>query len=408
MKILYLHQYFTTPDFSGGTRSYEFAKRLVQRGHEVTILTSSAFLGDQWAPTRKWNSHTFDGIQVEVIPSGYSNKMAHSGRMMEFAGFATRATIKGFSMAADVVFATSTPLTISVPGILIARRLGIPFVFEVRDLWPEVPIAIGALKNPLVRSIALRMESWAYRNAQHIIALSPDMKSGIQNKGISADKVSVIPNAADLDLFGEACHQSSNPREQYSWLKDRPFVIYAGTLGVINNVEVMVDMAATVWNLNPEIRFVVVGDGVRREAVEKKALDAGVLNRNFFILPPLPKKDVARYIAEADLSLSLVAPIKALWANSANKVFDAMAAGTAVAINHGGWMAHVLTSSGAGLVLSHDDPASAGGQIAEALDHDPRLVSFGRKAANLAREKFDREILTTQLENILQKAVFDE
>ncbi len=405
MKILYLHQYFTTPQYSGGTRSYEFARRLAARGHEVTLLTTSAYLDPSWAPRPGWNVHDVEGVRVEVVGSAYSNRMGFARRLGQFGDFARRAALRGMSLPCDVVFATSTPLTIALPGMAVAGRRRVPLVFEVRDLWPEVPIAIGALKNPIMIRAARVLEDAAYGRSSAIIALSPDMKAGVQERGIAETKVSVIPNLSRPDLFSGREADGEAFRREHAWLGDRPLVLYAGTFGIINQVESMVAMARAAADFDPDIRFLAVGDGIRREAVEDAARQAGVLGTTFHILPPQPKSDIAALIATAQISISLVAPIRELWANSANKVFDAFAAGTTVGVNHGGWLADLLRESGAGHVLPHDDDAAAGRKLVQIVRDQRALADSERAARQLAATMFDSEVAADALERILQNAV---
>jgi hypothetical protein len=150
MRILYLHQYFNTPKMSGGTRSYEMARRLVKMGHDVHMVTSYR----EETNHTDWFTTIEDGITVHWLPLLYSNKMNYTQRIKAFVNFAVKSSIKAVSMKADIIFATSTPLTIAIPAVIASKRQKIPLVFEVRDLWPELPIAMGALKNPIARFLA--------------------------------------------------------------------------------------------------------------------------------------------------------------------------------------------------------------------------------------------------------------
>ena len=212
MKITYIHQYFNTRDMSGGTRSYEMARRLVSMGHEVTMITSwrSSHVGTHWFETDE------SGIKVLWLPVKYSNHMSYAARVRAFFRFAFGAARKAASLPADVVFATSTPLTIAFPGIFAAKALNVPMVFEVRDLWPELPIAIGALKNSMLKYAAVRLERFAYNNSSRIIALSPGMRDGVVRSGYSENRVTVIPNSADLELFDPISTESDFFTQQLS------------------------------------------------------------------------------------------------------------------------------------------------------------------------------------------------
>src|SRR5690606_21942813 len=251
MKILYFHQYFNTPEMSGGTRSYEMARRLVAAGHEVHMITSWVKETDQ----SDWYVTNEAGIHVHWFPNYYNNKMSYLDRIKAFFKFAFHAAKKGKSFKnVDVVFATSTPLTIALPAVLTANKLNVPMVFEVRDLWPELPIAMGALRNKFTQKLAYILESWAYKNSESIIALSPGMRDGIVKTGYPYNKVAVIPNSSDNELF-EVSHSSVEDfRSKFNWLGDRKLVVYTGTFGIINGVSYLVDLAEKVYNLDSEVR----------------------------------------------------------------------------------------------------------------------------------------------------------
>jgi UDP-N-acetylglucosamine:LPS N-acetylglucosamine transferase len=159
MKVIYLHQYFNTPKMSGGTRSYEMARRLVAAGHEVHMVTTwrTETAHDDWFHT------TESGIQVHWLPVSYSNSKTYTQRIRAVLSFAIQACRKAVDLKGDLIFATSTPLTIAIPGIYASWRNRLPMVFEVRDLWPELPIAVGALRSPVLKWLARKFERFTYR-----------------------------------------------------------------------------------------------------------------------------------------------------------------------------------------------------------------------------------------------------
>lgn len=404
MRILYLHQYFTTPDLSGGTRSYEMARRLVARGHEVTLLTSSAFLDESWAPSPGWHVRDCEGIRVEVLHLPYSNRDSFGRRIRAFLRFMGASARRAAGRESDVVFATSTPLTIAIPGVLAKWRRRVPMVFEVRDLWPELPIAVGALRNPLLRAGARGLERFAYRNADRVVALSPGMADGVAATGFPRERIAVIPNSCDRDLFRVDRTEADAFRAAQPWLGDRPLVVYTGTLGLINGVSWLADTARAVLDLDPDVRFLVVGDGMEQEKVRARAMELGVLGRNFHMLPPQPKRTLPALLRAADVATSLFLPLEPMWNNSANKFFDALAAGRPVALNYGGWQADLLRETGAGLVLDPHDHAAAAADLTAALRDRERLRAMGDAAAALARDRFDRDRLAAELAGVLLDA----
>lgn len=404
MEIVYLHQYFNTPQMPGGTRSYEMARRLVANGHKVHMVTSDRAYqdgGKDWYITRE------AGIIVYWLPVPYSNHMSYLERIRAFFRFAWWSAKRAASIPVDVVFATSTPLTIALPAVYAARRQKIPMVFEVRDLWPELPVAIGAIRNPILISLARLLERFAYRNATAVVSLSPGMRDGVISSGYLPERVSVIPNSCDLDLFQVSPEFGIKFRKRFEWLGNRPLVLYAGTFGRINGVGYLVQMAAAMQKIEPEICFLAVGGGHEVEKVTELAKELGVLEQNFYLLPSLPKEEMPALFSAATVSTSLFIDLPEMWANSANKFFDALAAGKPVAINYGGWQAALLQETGAGVVLPPLDYDNAARMLVDFI-HDPeRLQRAGVAAHLLAHERFNRDKLATELEQVLLDAVSD-
>jgi glycosyltransferase involved in cell wall biosynthesis len=400
MNILYIHQYFTTPTMPGGTRSFEFGRRLVAMGHEVTVVTT--FRGE--TECRGWHVTEEAGMQVHWLPVRYSNHMGFAQRLRAFIDFAARGSLRAASLRSDVIFATSTPLTVAIPGVAASRWQRRAMVFEVRDLWPELPIAVGALQNPILIAAARHLERFAYRNSKHVIALSPGMKAGVAKTGVPDSAITVIPNASDISFFQGHEEGALAFRRSHAWLQERPLAVYIGTLGRINGVGYLARLAAALRPRAPHVRFLVVGDGAEAMAVEREATELGVLNENFYMLPKVPKEAVPAILAAADVALSLFIDLPEMWSNSANKFFDALAAGKPVAINYQGWQADAIEDAGAGIVLDANDVERAAITLHERLDQPGWLVSASRSALRLAETSFDRDKLAAELERVLVSA----
>lgn len=397
MRILYFHQYFNTPDMSGGTRSYEMARRLVAAGHEVHIITSWLKETDE----KTWFTTVEAGIHVHWFPNFYNNKMSYAERVRAFFRFAYHATKKGKSLEADLVFATSTPLTIAIPAIFTARSLKVPMVFEVRDLWPELPIAMGALNNKLAQKLAYQLEDWAYKNSSSIVALSPGMKDGIVKTGYPKERVAIIPNSSDNELFTIDPELAQKFRDKYEWLRDRPLIVYTGTFGHINGVGYLVEVAEQLKQLNPEIRILLVGDGVEFEKVELLAKEKAVLNINLFMMKQMPKKQIPVVLNAATLCTALFIDKPEMRANSANKFFDALAASTPILINYGGWMVDLIQKNQCGLVTWNKSIDQAAKEIVALITDENRLNNYALNAKKLAMTQFNRDELAAQLNQVL-------
>ena len=378
------------------------ARRLVANGHQVDLVTAQRTVGSQRGGFRTEEA----GIRVHWLPVPYSNTMSYADRLRAFFSFALRSAGRAARLESDVVFATSTPLTIALPGVWASRRRKIPMVFEVRDLWPELPIAMGALRDPVSRFLARRLERFAYRNSSHIVALSPGMAAGVAATGYPADRITTIPNSCDLELLAPSKEAAQAFRLAHPELGEGPIVLYAGTIGHINGVDYLVKVAEAMQHRNPAVRFVVLGYGVREEQVRHQAEQTGVLNQNFFMYQRIPKRQMVQVFSAASITTSLFLDLAEMENNSANKFFDGLAAGCPVAINYGGWQQELLERNGAGVRLSRN-PLAATEQLAEWLEDADRLIEAGTAARKLAEEKFSRDHLAVELEKVLVATVND-
>ncbi|EPC04202.1 hypothetical protein L861_02495 [Litchfieldella anticariensis FP35 = DSM 16096] len=402
MEIIYLHQYFNTPGMNGSTRSYELARRLVSRGHRVRMLTS-------WREDdgrRDWFVTDEEGIEVHWLPVPYDNVMSYAQRLRSFFRFAIGAARRATKLSGDLVFATSTPLTIALPAVFASRRQRCPMVFEVRDLWPEMPIAVGALRHPMLIRMARELERFAYRNAARVVALSPGMRDGVVAAGYEPSRIRVIPNSCDLELFTSDPSAIERFRLTHPELAGGKILLYAGTLGRINGVEYLAHLAAVCRETIPSLRVVIIGGGAEVEKVRQLSRKLGVLGQHLFMYPHMTKQGIVDAFAAADLAISCFIELPEMEKNSANKFFDALASGTPVAINYGGWQAELIEQSGAGLVLSRDPPQAAL-QLREWFADSAGQKRAAAKALELARTRFSRDRLTDELEALLKETLHE-
>ena len=402
MRVVYLHQYFVTPAMAGGSRSYEMARRLVAAGHEVHMVTSDQRI--EAPAARGWRETLEAGIHVHWAPVPYDNAMSYARRIRAFFAFAWRAARKAASLRGDIVFATSTPLTIAIPAVYAARRSQAPMVFEVRDLWPAVPIAIGAIRNPILKWAAEHLERFAYRHAARIVALAPGMRDEIAATGYPADRITVIPNGCDLTLFSDV-EAGRALRARHDWLESRPLLVFAGTFGRANGMDYLVRLAEAILRLDPEIRIAAVGTGGEFERTRQLALDRQVLGKNLFLLGQLPKQEAAAWLAAADMTIALFTGPKIVWRDAVqNKFFDSLAAGKPVANNFRGWQSELAVAAGAGLILSSSDVEAAAGDLVRSLRDREGMVRSGRAARELGVGRFNRDVLAADLARVLEEA----
>ncbi len=411
MHVLYLHQYFHTRTGTSGTRSYEFARRLVEKGHRVTLMTSGRCTEERLTvpPGARFIRVEVDGIQVVPIAAAYADGLKGTGmsgyvRMAHFHHFARLAAKVGRQLdRPDVVFATHTPLTIGLPGIKLARHFGVPFVFEVRDLWPDALVNCGALKNPLAIWYLRRLEHKIYHAAQHIVVLSPGMKAGVVRAGIPAARVTVITNASDLDLFRPDIDGSAARRRL--GLGDSFAAVYFGAMGLANGLEYVVEAARILKQRgNGRVKLVLHGKGGRRPHLEALARKYDLSNLVFS--DPVPDKAaVAEIVAGCNACMTIYANTKEEQTWSPNKMFDALAAGQPVLINVPGWLGDTIEQNECGRYVDPDHPEALADAVT-ALSTNPELCTeMGRNARALAEREFARDILADRLEHVLKEAV---
>ncbi|MCB5173891.1 glycosyltransferase family 4 protein [Microvirga lenta] len=402
MRIIYLHQYFFTRSMIGvaGNRSYEFARRLVAMGHQVEMVTSYTHAREN--DPAEWFETVEEGIRVHWLPVPYSNKMGFRKRIQAFFRFAVGASRKAASIDADVVFATSGPLTIALPGIYASWLRKVPMVFEVRDLWPEGAIQLGVLTNPIGKRLARGLERLAYGWARHIVALSPGMRDGIVDAGVPENKITVIPNAADLDLFHPDIDGSEMKKS--IGIQGRFSLAYIGTMGLANGLGFVLDAAAELKRRNEnDIVFVLHGDGMERANLEARAIREGLDNVVFS--GPTPKHLTAEVVATADVCMTIFKNVPVLRTCSPNKLFDALAAGKPILTNMPGWLGEIAEGHRTGVLVEPDNASDFADKAVWMRDNPQTLLEFQHNARRLAEEQFSRDVLARRLEATLAQAM---
>lgn len=398
-------QYFVPPDGAWSTRTYEFARRLIAKGHQVTVITSNGMLPDPYKKLTKTTSINIAGVPCVVIPVPYATGMSFLARVKGYVRYNLSAFRQITRHRADVVYASSAPLTIAIPALWAKLWHRIPMIFEVRDLWPEMPIAMGALRNPILRWLAKGLEWIAYHAANHVVALSPGMAEGVLQRGVPTDRVSVIPNSCDIALFDVPAECGDPIRTQLGLTPDQPLVVYAGSYGLLNDLEYLVELANHMQAFAPDARFLLIGQGVARERIRAKAEELELLGHTLWMWNPLPKKEMPSLMAAATVMTSFFVPLKPMWKNSANKFFDALAAGKPIVINYGDWQADIIDETGIGLVLPPKDPRKGAEMLAEYLADPTRIEAAGHAAREVARTRFDRDLMAEKLEAIFNQVV---
>lgn len=403
MKIIYIHQYFKFPHESGGTRSYDLATGFVDSGHHVEMLTSTS--DEKHKTDKRWIKIEQNELVVHYIYIPYGNHLSYFQRSMVFFQFLWFSTFKLLSLKGDVVLATSTPLTIGIPALIKKWLHKTPFVFEARDVWPEAVIAIGALKNKMLQKILYKLEAVIYKNAAAIVPLSVDMKYSIVSRypKLSIKPIEVIENISEIDRFQNGYNKEVLVLKEKIGFHPRLTILYAGTFGRVNGIDYVIALAAKLIAIDPTIVFVLLGDGAEKKAIIQEAHNKAVLNKNVFILDSVSKQELPQLYFECSMGSSFVIPIKELWANSANKFFDTLAAGKPILINHKGWQQEVIDKENIGYVLPDTLSDDA---VAEFVlySQNEKLISEQKKnAIQIAKKNYSLEVAVLKYNKVFKE-----
>ncbi|WP_339764463.1 glycosyltransferase family 4 protein [uncultured Sulfitobacter sp.] len=394
MHIIYFHQHFSTPQGATGIRSYEMARALLREGNKVTMVCGSYAAGETGLDgpfVKGCRRGVSDGIDIVEFDLSYQNGDRLLKRSYTFLKYALGSVKIALREPYDIAFATTTPLTAGIPGIVARWLRRKPFVFEVRDLWPELPREMGVIKNPIVLGMLSVLEWCSYRSAHRCVALSPGIATGIQKRGVKPEKIALVPNGCDIGIFNDDVTAPWRPEG----VKDSDLMaVFTGTHGLANGLDAVLDVAEVLKRRGrDDIRLVLVGDGKLKSALmsraERQHLDAVVFHS------PVNKTRLAGLMASADLGLQCLANVPAFYfGTSPNKFFDYIAAGLPVLNNYPGWLAGIIKDNDCGFSVAPEDAEAFANALEYAADNPEALRVKGANAAALAKKEFDRANLS--------------
>lgn len=403
MHVLYFHQHFSTPSGSTGTRSYEMARRLISKGHRVTMVCGSYGGGNSGISSvfvhgvRKGN---VDGIDVIEFQLKHSNHDTFLRRTWIFLLFAVRSIWLALTLPYDILFATSTPLTAGIPGIIASIFRRKPFVFESRDLVIEAIRDMGIVRNTLILKAMEILEWTSYHTAVGCVGLSPGIVKGILKRGISQNSIVMIPNGCDLVTFSSEAGGSWRPQ---GVMTDDFLAIFTGTHGLTNGLEALLDAAAKLkMRGRSDIKIALVGDGKLKPYLIKRADDENL--KNCLFLDPIPKIELAALLRGADAGLMILANVPALYyGTSPNKFFDYIAAGLPVVNNYPGWLADLITQNECGIAVEPENPDAFADALVELADKRNLALQMGLNARSLAGREFSRDLLAERFISFIEE-----
>jgi len=406
MHILYIHQHFATPAGSTGTRSYEFARRWVKAGHKVTLITGHYDIGGLQMDKALYQKQNIEGINVVVVGTKYSNKQSYLYRATSFLSFCLLSIYTGLrTKGLDAIYVSSTPLTVGISAMVIKWAKHIPFVFEVRDQWPEIPIELNIITNSFLIKILLWLEKTIYRNCSSIIALSPGQADGIRkvlnpdscNRGLTEEKpLTVIPNSCDIDMFRPDIDGSAI-RQRMGW-GDKFVLLHTGAMGKVNGLDFVINAAQRLKD-HRNIIFVLIGDGKQKPSLESRVKKLALTNLE--ILSSVPKRELSDFYAAANIGLVIIGNFTIIEHNSANKFFDSLSAGKPVLLNYSGWQRKILESNKAGLGCTLCNLDEFVQKVLYLNSHRSQVEQMGQNARQVATKEFNRDNLAKKALDVI-------
>ena len=414
MRILLIHQYFLEEDDGGGSRFNEMTKQWLKMGHEVSVIAGMIHVnGKEKRPEYKGKwfvAKEQAGVNVLRCHVSESYNRGFIGRLWGYFAFVLSSIYGGtlkVNRNYDVILATSPPLFVGITALILSRIKRIPYLFEVRDLWPESAIDTGVLKNKLIIKLAIWLEKHIYRKASLINVLTPAFKERlIQEKEIPDDKIVLVPNAADFSLSDKVLHSDFDLkgfRNKISW--DNKFVIlYVGAHGVANHL-IQVIQTAELCQSMKEVLFVLIGDGMQKEMLTSEVLKRKLENVQF--LDPVPKIEVFKYIIAADFGMSVLKKVDTFKTIYSNKTFDYMSCKKPIFLLIDGVSRDLVDKADCGIYVEPENPKEFAKAIKDIKGNTKRITQMGLNGYNYAIKYFDRMKLSKEYIEEISKVIQD-
>ena len=398
MHVAVFSQYHTNPDCPATSRHYTLLAHLAKT-HRVTLLTTPAWKGQRLTREFPWVP---EGVEIREAAIPYENRMGPARRALAFAQYAGWAVREGLQIdKPDVIWGISTPLTAAWAAAQVARWRRVPWVFEVQDLWPAFPIAMGAVPTALARQQLYRMEKRLYQSAWHVLPLSPDMARYVTNLGIAPEKVTTVLNGTDLDLAARATPETAEKLRQAQGLAGKQVILYAGTFGRANDIPALVAAAEAMAAEDSDAVWVFLGHGFFEPLV---AAAAARWPGRIRLVGGQARHEVFGWFGLAAVSVVSFLGLPVLDANSPAKLYDSLAVGTPVVVTNAGWTKALVEKHACGWYVPAGDAPALAAQLRGLLRYPEKLAAAGRNGGTLAKHEFDRQQLAAQVQRILEAA----
>lgn len=401
MKILLIHQYFLEENDPGGSRWNEISKVWTDLGHEVTVVSGMMHANGN-EKLKEYKGKYFVKKQqgkVNVLRCHVSESYnkGFAGRLWGYFSFMFSSLWGGLFKVKgkfDIVIVTSPPLFVGFSGYLISRFKRIPLVFEIRDLWPESAIDTGVLTNKLIINLAFRFEKFIYKKSKLINVLTPAFYETLKTvKGVSVEKLIMIPNAADFSLSEKLLNEfDSSEFRKFLGIEGKFVITYVGAHGVANHLQQVLEAGKKLEDTN--VLFLLIGQGMEKEKLKKMASDMNVKNVRF--IDPVPKEEVFKYILASDMGASILKNVDTFKTVYSNKTFDYMSCKKPILMAIDGVSRKLVEDANAGCFVEPENAESFNSVIRNYIQNPILLTQQGENGYNYAKENFDREKLAVK------------
>ncbi len=416
MRILYFSQYFPPEVGATQTRAYEMCRYLVQCGHRVTVITEVPNHPSGIIPPayrgRLSERRLEEGIDVLRLWVWASPEKTFSSRMRFYLSYMAMAALAGALVREpgdgggryDLVYATSPPLFVGLAGLATSTARRVPFVFEVRDLWPESAVALGELADRRAIALAEGLERLLYRRAKRIVAVTSGIRNRLVQRGIPEGKLALIPNGANTDLFRFDPAGRQRVRAQWGVHEGQFVAVYAGVHGLAQGLETVLEAARTLRD-RPHIRFVFVGEGPRKAGLVEMSTRMGLDNVRF--LPEVPAHQMPAYLSAADCTIVPLRDQPVFRGALPSKMFEAWACARPVVLSAAGEAVDVLNDAGGGIAVPPERPPALAEAVAYLAQHPDEAQKMGRLGCEYVRRNYSRQEQAAALEALL-RSLMDE
>lgn len=411
MKILYISQYFPPEMGAPSARASELARHWAESGHDVSVLTGfpnhpTGVVPPEWRRRLRHLAYQEKIGQVNVYRTWLwplPNRKAHE-RMRNYASFCLSAGLRGLTLPrSDVIIASSPQLLVGLSGCWLAFTRQVPFVFEVRDLWPESLTAVGVGgEDSLLHHTLGAVAKFLYEQSDHIVVVTSAFKGHLMQRWrVPAKKIDVVENGVETDLFAPAEPAANIGLRKELGAEFGFLVCYIGTMGMAHGLETLLEAAARLQSENPNVVFVLIGEGAEKERIKAVAHTRGLANVRF--LDQQPREKIPDFISASDACLVLLKKTDVFKTVIPTKMLEFMSCARPVILGVEGQAQEIIENAGAGIVIEPEN-AKALARAIQRLAADRELgVAFGKRAREYILHNLSRARTAQKYIRVLQQ-----